>query len=81
MILTSMQHRKRAKLLRQKAPTLPPEKTVLANQLADLHLGLARAQEGDPSHAPAAKNPNNQKPPSGRPPKPRLVIGASLTRG
>ena len=79
MILTSMQHRKMAKRLRQKAPNLTGEKKNLATKLASLHLGLARAQENDPSLAPAAKNPGKQNPPSAQLRKSRLVSSAPLT--
>jgi hypothetical protein len=72
-----MQHRKRAKFLRQKAPKLADVQKKLAHQMASLHLGLARAQENNPSLAPAAKNPNNQKTPRVKPSKPRLVSDTS----
>jgi hypothetical protein len=76
MLWTSLQHRKAAKLLRQKAAKLPLMEKVKVSRMqqsAELHLGLARAQERNPYLAPAAKNPNNQKPPNERPSKPKLV--------
>jgi hypothetical protein len=75
MILTSMHHRKIAKLLRQKAAKLPHAKKILAHKSAGLHMALAL--EKSPSLAPAAKNPRNQNPPSARSSKPRLASSAS----
>lgn len=58
MLLTSLQHRKIAQLLRQKAANLPGDQKGKANDMrgmAYIHLALARAQEGNPELAPAAK--------------------------
>jgi hypothetical protein len=55
MRLTSLQHRNIAKALRQKAAKLPKDKSEEAKRLqrnASLHLGLARAQDQDPSLTP-----------------------------
>jgi hypothetical protein len=74
MRLTSLQHRKIANLLRQKAAKQPPNRAQRMHQLAAVHLGLARAQEESPSLAPAARHPRNLRPPSGQRCIPRLVI-------
>jgi hypothetical protein len=74
MILTSMHHRKIAKL-RQKAAKLPHAKKILAHKSAGPHMALAL--EKSPSLAPAAKNSRNQNPPSARSSKPRLASSAS----
>jgi hypothetical protein len=81
VILTSMQHRKLAKFLRESATKLPPEEKDRANRMhqsASLHLGLARTQESNPSLAPAAKNLGNHEPPRERSSKPRLASSMSL---
>jgi len=76
MLLTSLQHRGIAKHLRQKAAALPGEQPHRADRMrrsARVHLGLARAQENDPSYAPAAKSAKNSVPPSQQL-KPSLVL-------
>jgi hypothetical protein len=52
MILTSSQHRKLAKILRQKAPTFEYKKRLLAHKQAAVHLALVRAQERNPALRP-----------------------------
>jgi hypothetical protein len=76
MLLTSLQHRRIAKRLWRKAALLPPMKQTQAIKMewmACLHLGLARAQERNPSIAPAAKNPMNRFACSVHPCRPKLV--------
>lgn len=63
MLLTSMQHRGIAKLLRQKAAMLPAAMNDRANcmrQFADLHMALARAQDNNPSLAPRKQSTYRQ---------------------
>jgi hypothetical protein len=55
MILTSRQHRKLAKILRQNAPNFEYRKRLLAHKQAAVHLALARAQERNPALRPKKK--------------------------
>jgi hypothetical protein len=73
MLLTGLQHRKLAKLLRQKAAKLPHKQKIRVHQAASLHMALARAQENNPSLAPAAKNLDNHNPPDRQPNRPVLL--------
>ena len=76
MLLTSLQHRKIAKHLRQKAAGPHAEQKNTANRMrssADVHLALARAQENEPQLAPAAKSSKNSVPPLQQL-KPALVL-------
>jgi hypothetical protein len=43
------------------------------HQAASLHMALARAQENNPSLAPAAKNLDNHNPPDRQPNRPVLL--------
>jgi hypothetical protein len=75
MLLTSLQHRKIARTLRLKVEALPDDQKIKAKRMrcsADVHVGLARAQEVDPQLAPAAKVSKNTLPPP-QPIKPVLV--------
>jgi hypothetical protein len=68
MLLTSLQHRKIAKVLQSKAALLAaPDRarTMEMERSARLHV--------NPSIAPAAKNPLNQIAPRVQPSKPKLV--------
>jgi len=51
MILTSRQHRNRAKVLRRNAPNLQMKDRALAHKLAAIHIALARIQERNPVRA------------------------------
>lgn len=76
MLLTSLQHRKNAESLRQKAADLPCDQKSKAKAMrssAYIHLALARAQEGNPKLAPAAKVVRNYVRPS-QPCKPALIL-------
>ncbi len=67
MLLTSMQHRGLATLLRQKAEKLPAAMKERANsmrQFADLHRALAGSQDNDPSLAPKPRSDPDQQMPS-----------------
>jgi len=63
MLLTSLQHRGIAKLLRQKAAKLPAAMKNRANRMrqsAGLHMALARAQDNNPALAPHNQNGDQQ---------------------
>jgi len=52
VILTSRQHRKIARILRQNAPNFPFQKRWLEHKMARAHLYLVTAQELRPELAP-----------------------------
>ena len=64
MLLTGMQHRGIAELLRQKAAKLIAAMKDRANRMrrsADLHMALARAQDNNPALAPKPQPDPNQQ--------------------
>ena len=67
MLLTSMQHRGIAKLLREKAAKLPAamkDRAIRMRRSAGLHIALARAQDNNPALAPKPQSDRNQQTPS-----------------
>ena len=67
MLLTIMQHRGLAKLLRQKAAKLPAamkDRATRMRMFAGVHMALARAQDNNPALAPKPQSGRNQQTPS-----------------